>query len=199
MVKNFGPQLEALLFVAGEKGLQVKEAASVLNKDSSALFQQLEQLQSQYEADKNRGLTIIQTGEVFKLVTKPKFQPLIVNYAKAPIANRLSKAALETLAIVAYKQPMTRGEIDDIRGVQSSGALQTLVIKRLVEEKGRAETVGRAILYGTTSYFLDYFGLKKLTDLPDITEMESNIPQVNDLFARQTNDQENSWSETEEN
>ena len=100
------------------------------------------------------------------------------------MSNRLSQAALETLAIVAYKQPITRSEVDEIRGVQSAGSVQKLAARQLIEEKGRVEGPGRAILYGTTEYFMDYFGLKDLEELPDIQSMEEELLEElpTDLF-----------------
>jgi segregation and condensation protein B len=82
---------------------------------------------------------------------------------------------LETLSIIAYRQPVTRAEIDELRGVQSSGAVQTLVARQLIEEKGRVEGPGRAILYGTSDYFMDYFGLKDMKELPDVQKMEDDL------------------------
>lgn len=106
------------------------------------------------------------------------------------MTTNLSQAALETLAIIAYKQPLTRMEIDEIRGVQTSGALQKLTLRGLIEPKGRAEGPGRAILYGTSGYFMDYFGLKDLNDLPKITELETETSEKeSDLFFERFNQQ----------
>ena len=93
------------------------------------------------------------------------------------MSNALSQAALETLSIIAYKQPISRIEIDEIRGVQTSGSIQKLVARQLIEEKYRVDGPGRAILYGTTKYFMDYFGLKSLDELPDIQQMEDELEE----------------------
>ncbi|MGX7199253.1 SMC-Scp complex subunit ScpB [Enterococcus nangangensis] len=182
-MNNYLAQLEALLFVAGGKGVSLGEFSLLLGLSSGACLQQLEKLKQSYEEDSKRSFTLLETGERYQLVTKPQFKDLLESFAKAPTTPRLSQAALETLAIVAYKQPIPRLEIDEIRGVQSTGALQTLTMRQLVEEKGRQETPGRPILYGTTAYFLDYFGLQTLTDLPDIAELESETTtEIPDLF-----------------
>ena len=127
------------------------------------------------------------------LTTKKELAPLLKRYAQGT-SNTLSQAAVETLAIIAYKQPITRVEIEQIRGVQVSGAVQRLSAHNLIEEKGRVEGPGRPILYGTTSYFLDYFGLKSLKELPDIQEMELSLKEDAplDLFFDGTNEGEQS-------
>lgn len=121
---------------------------------------------------------------------KKEYAEVIKSYAISPLSTNLSQAALETLAIIAYKQPLTRMEIDEIRGVQTSGALQKLTLRGLIEEKGRVEGPGRAILYGTSRYFLDYFGLKKLSELPKISDLEQEPAEnESDLFFEQFNQQ----------
>lgn len=127
------------------------------------------------------------------MTTKKELAPLLKRYAQGT-SNTLSQAAVETLAIIAYKQPITRVEIEQIRGVQVSGAVQRLSAHNLIEEKGRVEGPGRPILYGTTSYFLDYFGLKSLKELPDIQEMELSLKEDAplDLFFDGTNEGEQS-------
>lgn len=109
-------------------------------------------------------------ADTWQLVTRPEYAPYLKRMAQSPMQSTLSNAALEVLAIVAYKQPITRGEIEDIRGVQSDRALATLVHRQLVEEKGRADAPGRPILFGTTVDFLRQFGLKSLQELPPLPE-----------------------------
>lgn len=180
-------QIEALLFIAGAKGLNLAELSQLLNLATSACSQQLDQLQATYEKDAARAFIIIETGHRYKLVTKPEFKELIENYAKSPTAPRLSQAALETLSIVAYRQPIARMDIDEVRGVQSTGALQTLMLRQLIEEKGRSEGPGRAILYGTTAYFLDYFGINTIEELPDVDDFsEVETPEIPNLFFKDT-------------
>lgn len=178
-------QIEALLFVVGEEGIELEEMAYTLERATAEIYQSLTTLREKYEKDPSSAFTILEVGNRFVLTTKKHFAPLLKEFARSPLANRLSQAALETLSIIAYKQPITRGEIDDLRGVQSSGAVQTLAARQLIEEKGRVEGPGRAILYGTTSYFMDYFGLKDLTELPDVQQMETDLTdeeETLDLF-----------------
>lgn len=131
-------------------------------------------LEKKYQATLDSALHIFETEDHFVLTTKKELAPLLKKYAQGS-SNTLSQAAVETLAIIAYKQPITRTEIEQIRGVQASGPVQRLVAHKLIEEKGRVEGPGRPILYGTTGYFLDYFGLKDLTELPDTQELENAL------------------------
>ena len=120
----------------------------------------MQELNQRYEENEDSALAYFRSWESFLfLSTKKEVAPLLKKYAESPMGNSLSQAALETLSIIAYKQPITRIEVEEIRGVQSSGSVQKLVAKRLIEEKGRVDGPGRAILYGTTEYFMDYFGL----------------------------------------
>lgn len=183
--------IEALLFVAGDEGLSLEEAASLLKSTTQEVYAALMKLQQKYKS-RDSGLTLLEVGNRFELATKKDYSAVIKKYAASPYATNLSQAALETLAIVAYKQPITRMEIDEIRGVQSSGSLQKLVLRGLVQEKGRVETPGRPILYGTTEYFMDYFGLKELGDLPDISELGvENEEKETDLFFERFSEQFN--------
>lgn len=174
---NKSSELEALLFVVGDEGIGLEELSYLLNLPTEAVYQLIQELQGRYQVSEQTALNILEVGNHFVLTTKREFAPLLKKYAQSPLANRLSQAALETLAIIAYKQPITRMEVDEIRGVQSSGSVQKLAARQLIEEKGRVEGPGRAILYGTTSYFMDYFGLKDLAELPDIQSMESELEE----------------------
>lgn len=170
-------QVEAILFVVGEEGIGLEELAYLLELSTAKTYEAINELKEQYEHEKNSALNILEVGNYFKLSTKRQFAPLLKKYAQSPLSNALSQAALEALSIIAYKQPISRVEIDEIRGVQSAGSIQKLVARQLVEEKGRVDGPGRAILYGTTSYFMDYFGLKRLDELPDIQQMEDEIAE----------------------
>ena len=185
--------IETLLFIAGDEGLALNEIASLLGCSTQHAYHLLTELQRECEISDTRGLTLLEVGEQYQLATKKEYADLIRSYAISPLSTNLSQAALETLAIIAYKQPLTRMEIDEIRGVQTSGSLQKLVIRGLIEEKGRVEGPGRAILYGTSHYFLDYFGLKKITELPELPEMsiiEQNYSEKeSDLFFERFNEQ----------
>ena len=165
-------QIEALLFVAGEDGLSLRDLAVLLDLSPTALQQQLEKLEQRYQKDENSSLCLKETAKTYKLVTKPAFADVLRKYARAPINQSLSRASLEVLSIIAYKQPLTRIEIDDIRGVNSSGALSKLQAFGLIQEVGKKEVLGRPNLYATTDYFLDYMGINHLEELPDISGIE---------------------------
>ncbi|OJG30012.1 segregation and condensation protein B [Enterococcus casseliflavus] len=149
----------------------------LVKSNTASVYQHLQELNQQYEENEHTALHILEVGNHFILTTKKQFAPLLKKYAESPMGSSLSQAALETLSIIAYKQPITRMEVEEIRGVQSSGSVQKLVAKRLIEEKGRVDGPGRAILYGTTEYFMDYFGLKSLAELPDIQSMEDELEE----------------------
>lgn len=188
--------VETLLFVAGDEGLSLEEIATVLECTTQFAFQLLTQLQKNYESSKASGLMSLEVGNHYQLATKKEYAGIIKKYAVSPLSTNLSQAALETLAIIAYKQPLTRMEIDEIRGVQTSGALQKLLLRGLIEDKGRVNGPGRAILYGTTNYFMDYFGLKNIKELPAIDELEQDQEEVeSDLFFEKFNQQFQSQEE----
>ncbi|WP_206912141.1 segregation and condensation protein B [Enterococcus sp. DIV0840] len=170
-------QIEAILFVVGEEGIGLEELSYLLELSTAKTYEAVTALKERYESDKQAALNILEVGNHFILSTKKAFAPLLKKYAQSPISNSLSQAALETLSIVAYKQPISRVEVDEIRGVQSAGSMQKLVARQLIEEKGRVDGPGRAILYGTTAYFMDYFGLRSLEELPDIHQMEEEIAE----------------------
>lgn len=182
--------IEALLFVSGDEGLSLEEMASLLDASTQFTYQLLMQLQQRYIESKTNGLMLLEVENHYQLATKKEYADLIKKYAVSPLSTNLSQAALETLAIIAYKQPLTRMEIDEIRGVQTSGALQKLLLRGLIEDKGRVNGPGRAILYGTSAYFMDYFGLKDIKELPTIDELEQSPDESeSDLFFEKFNQQ----------
>lgn len=189
--------LEALLFVVGEEGIGLEELSYLLEIDTADVYQSLDELKQLYYENKNSALNILETGNHFILTTKKEMSPLLKRYAQSPASNKLSQAALETLSIIAYKQPITRVQIDEIRGVQSSGAVQKLVANQLIAEKGRVEGPGRAILYGTTEFFMDYFALKSLEELPPIDGMEEQLEAEMpfDLFFERYNKSDLAYEE----
>lgn len=196
-------QIEAILFVVGEEGIGLEELSYLLGLSTAKTYEALTALKERYESDKQTALNILEVGNHFILSTKKIFAPLLKKYAQSPISNVLSQAALETLSIVAYKQPISRVEVDEIRGVQSAGSMQKLVARQLIEEKGRVDGPGRAILYGTTAYFMDYFGLRSLEELPDIHQMEEEIAEELplDLFFdryKELNEEEKTTTDTTE-
>ena len=167
---NYISVLEGLLFVAGDDGITLEEASYILELERSAVRQLLDELKKRLE-DENSGLELLLTASHYKLVTKASLKSYIEKYA----------ASLETLAIIAYKQPVTRVDIESIRGVQSSGSIQKLLLRDLIEEAGRLETPGRPKLYKTTAYFMDYFGLESLDALPDAS-FDLDSEEANQLF-----------------
>ncbi|SFB19021.1 segregation and condensation protein B [Cohnella sp. OV330] len=158
--------LEGLLFVAGEDGLTKKTIAEIVEVDGDVVTDIVKDLQKDLTRRK-RGIRIAEIAGTYRLTTAPEHAAYFEKLAYSPARTPLSQAALETLSIVAYRQPITRVEIEEIRGVKAERPLQTLVAKDLIEEVGRAEQIGRPILYGTTKAFLDYFGLSGIEDLPD--------------------------------
>jgi segregation and condensation protein B len=167
---NWKGILESLLFAAGDEGLSLKQVCSVLEIGDQEAMAVIEELKADYENDPDRGIYMIEIADTFQLVTKKSNADYLKKLVESPNVSFLSQAALETLAIVAYKQPITRMEIEQIRGVKTERPIQTLTSKGLVKEVGRAEGTGRAYLFGTTKEFLDYFGLKRIEELPPLPE-----------------------------
>jgi len=168
------PIIEGLLLVAGDEGLNAHQLAEIMEQDVGTVKKAVAELQEEYR-ESGRGMQIVETAGAFHLATLPEHAVYFERMAASPSRSGLSQAALETLAIIVYKQPITRIEIEEIRGVKSDRAIQTLVAKELIKEVGRAEAIGRPILYGTTKQFLDYFGLNSLSDLPDPTAFENEF------------------------
>lgn len=169
-------KIESLVFISGNDGITVTDLAQLCGIMKPAVMAQLKQLQKKYSSDKSCSFELIQTGDYFKLTTKKAFASLVKNYFESPTMTTLSAQALETLAIIAYRQPITRIEIDEIRGVQSSGMLQKLTTFDLVSEQGRSNAPGRPILYQTTEEFLNYFGLTSIEQLPKINQDQQKEP-----------------------
>ncbi|MFC7371190.1 SMC-Scp complex subunit ScpB [Fictibacillus iocasae] len=161
--------VEGLIFVSGEDGIDRKQIAQVLEISLQETGHYIESLKEEYEKA-DRGMRIAEYAGSLQFVTKAEHAVYYERLIKSPQHSGLSQAALETLAIIAYKQPITRSEIEEIRGVKTEKPLQTLQAKSLVKETGRAEGTGRAILYGTTKTFLDHFGLKTIDDLPPLPD-----------------------------
>ncbi|BDD43127.1 SMC-Scp complex subunit ScpB [Streptococcus ruminantium] len=174
-------EIEVLLFVSGEEGLTLRNLAEILELQPTAVVQQLEKLSEKYMADHQSGLSLLESSNRYKLVTKKEYANLLRTYAKTPINQTMSRALLETLSIIAYKQPITRVEVDDIRGVNSSGAISKLQTFGLIRENGKKEVLGRPNLYVTTEYFLDYMGMNNLEELPDVSDLDL-VQEETELF-----------------
>ncbi|SDP45441.1 SMC-Scp complex subunit ScpB [Halobacillus sp. SY10] len=181
---------EGLLFAAGEEGITKKKLTDLLELDAKTFKTLLEEMMKDYQS-KNRGLTIMDSQGTLHLTTKPEHASYYKRLLDSPGSTRLSQAALETLAIIAYQQPITRIEVDDLRGVKSDRAIQTLVNRSLIEEKGRKDAIGRPILYGTTKDFLIYFGLTSIEELPPLSELKQSEGEEEgeaDLFFEKFNE-----------
>lgn len=178
--------LEGLLFVVGEEGLTLEQIGDVLELDEEQSKLLLHSLREKYEGD-DRGLRIDFLGNRFKLTTKFEHKAYYQKLLENPVTNTLSQAALETLAIIAYNEPITRMKIDSIRGVSSVQLIRKLVAKGFIKEVGRSDLPGRPILYETTSEFLDYFGLPNIEALPDmskfIEEASFEAEEETDLYT----------------
>lgn len=176
-------KIEALLFVAGDEGLALDVLAKLTSISQVDVLTALGGLIERYEKAEDSGLTLIETANAYQIVTKKEYAEYIKEYAQSPYSQRLSRPLLETLAIVAYKQPITRIEIEEIRGVQVTGNLQKLRARQLIKEVGRLERPGQPLLYGTTDFFLDYFGINTLEELPKLME-ENDEEEMSDLFFK---------------
>lgn len=178
--------LEGLLFVVGEDGLTLDQIEEVLDTTEEEVKELVNELKHSYE-EEDRGLRIDFLGNRLKLTTKFEHREYYQKLLENPETNILSQAALETLAIIAYNEPITRMQIDKTRGVGSSQMIRKLVAKGLVKETGRSDLPGRPILYETTNDFLDYFGLSNIEELPDmekyIDEAEQEVEDEKDLYT----------------
>lgn len=171
--------LEGLLFVVGEDGLTINQIMDILEINNDEAKQLISELKEKYDAVTS-GIRINFLGNTFKLTTKNEHRSYYQKLIENPDSNVLSQAALETLAIIAYNQPVTRLDVDDIRGVSSSQMIRKLVAKGFIKEAGRSDSLGRPILYRTTSEFLDYFGLATIDDLPKMEQFMENNTEVSD-------------------
>jgi segregation and condensation protein B len=177
------PQLEVLLFMARQP-LSLEDLAKYLNTEISLVSEALQFLTEHYK-DPAYGLQVINVSNGYQFATKPQYAKTLELYINAPQEFSLSTAGLETLVIVAYRQPISRAELEAIRGVNSDGIVKSLMDRSLIEEKGRAETLGRPMLYGTTDVFLKHFGLKDLAELPQDPQlkMKNNSDTAEKLSA----------------
>lgn len=162
--------IEALIFVADDP-ITAKMIADVVKVDREAVEKTIAQLVADYEGGKG-GLQLREIAGGWQIATRPEFHEHVRAYLKSKPSAKLSLASLETLAVIAYRQPVTVPEILEIRGVQSPSAIKTLLDKRLIVAKGRKETVGRPMMYGTSKEFLIQFGLKDLSELPSIEDFQ---------------------------
>ena len=173
--------LEGLLFIVGDEGLNIKQISEILEINENETKKLLTELQKEYEKE-SRGIRISFLGNTFKLTTKKEHIDYYKKLIKENNANYLSQAALETLAVIAYNQPITRVEIDELRGISSAFLIKKLMAKDLITVAGKSNLPGKPNLYKTTSEFLDYFGLASLSELPDIKLNTLNNDDNVDLY-----------------
>lgn len=172
--------LEGMLFLVGDDGLNVREVASVLEVDKKKATILLDMLQEEYANKTLQGIQLVNFGGQYKLSTNPDHFMYYQKMVEQSAAN-LSNAALETLAIIAYNQPITRTKIEDIRGVGCDAMIRKLAAKALIKEVGREDTPGMPILYGVTNEFMDAFSLTSLDELPDLSDVVE-LDNQDDLF-----------------
>lgn len=165
--------LEAMMFTWGEP-LPYKVAAEVINQDKDLVYECFIELKEEYESQ-DRGLRVREINKAFQFVTSKDMASYIERLCTPIKRRKLSQAALEVLAIIAYKQPVTKGEIDSIRGIKSDRVMEGLLARELIKEVGRTNGIGRPILYGTTEEFLKNMGLDSIKDLPEIDDIENSI------------------------
>ena len=173
--------VEGLLFLSGEDGLTLEDISKVTEKNVDEIKLIIKELYNDYSSD-DRGIQIEFLGNHFKLTTKKEHKEYYKKLVIDEENSILSQSALETLAIIAYNAPLTRIEIDNIRGVNSSYVIRKLLLKGLIEEVGRSDAPGRPRLYNVTHRFLDYFGLGSLDELPKLEEKEEIIDDEKSLF-----------------
>ncbi|WP_416197939.1 MAG: SMC-Scp complex subunit ScpB [Sporanaerobacter sp.] len=167
--------IEALLFIWGDP-LSLKDISNIIELDDKETQKLLQEMMDKFNFER-RGIRIIQIDDSYQLSTRPEHFEWIKKLYNPKSSKNLSNAALETLSIIAYRQPITKSEIEIIRGVRCDKAIDTLLEKGLIEEQGRLEKTGRPILYGTTTEFLKYFGLKNLDDLPPLEKLDVDIEE----------------------
>ena len=173
--------IEGLLFLSGDEGISKEQLLETLEIDEKELEEEINKLMDEYIDDKH-GIELVHFGGKYKFVTKE----VVYEYAERLFSSNrmatLSSAALETLAIVAYKQPVTRAEIEEIRGVGCDSMIRKLVAKALIKDVGREDTPGMPILYGVTDEFMDAFALTSLDELPDLADV-AEVQEQEDLFS----------------
>ena len=161
-------RIEAILFVAGE-AVRLEELARALNLPVGQVEKALEELKNEYDYEQ-RGFCLKRFGRQVQLATRALYADDVVRLLQPVQKQSLSQAAMETLAVVAYRQPVTKAEVEEIRGVKCDYSIHSLTVKNLIQEVGRKDTLGRPILYGTTEEFLSHFGLTTLDDLPPLPD-----------------------------
>lgn len=178
---NLESVLESIIFISGDEGIDLKKICEVLDKSEEDVLKLINSLKDEYKKD-NHGLSLELLGGSYKFVTKKECHDYLEKLVEVEENGILSQSALETLAIIAYNEPITRVQIDEIRGVNSSYVLRKLLLRDLIREVGRSDLPGKPFLYSTTSKFLDYFGLSSIEELPKIDFEEKEEVDETNLF-----------------
>ena len=184
--KTIKSAIESMMFVWGEP-ISIKEIADVFNVDKKEIYEYCKELQTEYEQE-GRGIVIREVNKSFQFVTRKENLDYIETLCTPVKHKKLSQSALEVLAIIAHKQPVTKGEIEAIRGIRCDRVIEGLMKKNLIAEVGRSDAVGRPILYGTTDEFLKQFGFETLKELPGIEDIEGVLAEEdesNTLYTQQ--------------
>lgn len=180
MEKRLECILECILFAAGE-AVKTEKLAEIADTDKKSVTDAMKKLADFYN-EQRRGFSVIEIDDGYQICTRPEYYPYVQALAGMRRQQGLSNAALESLSIIAYNQPITRAAIEYVRGVNSDGAVARLLERGLIEERGRLDSPGKPILFGTTNEFLRTFGLKSLEDLPDISaNVELEAQEENQL------------------
>lgn len=182
--------LEGLLFVVGDEGLTLDNICDIMLIEKEEAQELLKKLREEYSKE-NRGIRISFMGDAFKLTTKGEHKEYYQKLITTKGSNTLSQAALETLAIIAYNQPITRMEVDELRGISSINMIRKLMAKDLIKVSGKSSLPGKPNLYRTTSEFLDYFGLATLGDLPELPSVVEKNDDEQELFTSIYKEEEN--------
>lgn len=175
-------RLYGIIFVAGAEGVTLEQCAQTFQLPLDTIRESILELQLVIQQNNQLPYELVNINETYRLMTRAELAPDIEKFAQAPLNQTLSRAAIETLAIIAYRQPITRVGIDTIRGVSSVTMLQKLMARQLIKELGRLEAPGRPVLYGVSDYFMEYFGLQSLEDLPALTPLSLNDELASDAL-----------------
>ena len=178
---NYDAIIEGLLFIAGDDGLTVEQISKIIEIDIENVKNYLDNLSQKYK-NADRGITLNKFGEVYKKKKKKEYKEYFSKLVESDVTNNLSQSCLETLAIIAYNQPITRVEIDELRGVNSSHLVRKLVAMGLIKDVGKSDLPGKPLLYKTTDEFLDCFGLTSIDDLPKLNDDVEIDEEELDLF-----------------
>lgn len=177
---NNKPIIEGLLFLSGDKGLTLGELVTYIGVDPLTIEKLIDELMQKYKNDEDSALTIVYTAQSYKLGTKPKYANKFELYANSEYNDVIPKSSLETLAIICYNQPITKFDIEQIKGVSPSHTVSVLLERNLIEVVGRSDEIGRPKLYGITDVALDYLGINSTDDLPALKDYRLNFDDEQD-------------------